>query len=398
MKKFFRSFIIFSIILVFSLLLNSTSTYAFQNNSYVLNDEDLSKINENINKLLSSKYESMKTLESINVSNIIEDPKLSELIDKNNKFFIELTKKVGAKIDNYTSVVNIDNLEQKSNDTFITNVSYSVEFKLSNSEVLSKSGNEKYRVELTSNNGNWYINKLLDLHTDIDNTAILEEENKIETRSITNITSNLDFPNYENTLDAKIATINNVSNNIDEYYENLTIKPEITLPGNYSLNTRSASSYSGYNRSGAVEYAHKWANDRNPEYKDFGNVDCTNFVSQCAYEGGGIPSRSIPPAWTPANKNDIIVAKAWTSVNEFYDFMTSMGYASSPPDGVKHGDLGDIIQFYNSSKSDYTHAAIITKMDDIGMYYSAHSNNRYDYPVWLAFDGTYTNIRLIKFW
>ena len=78
--------------------------------------------------------------------------------------------------------------------------------------------------------------------------------------------------------------------------------------------------------------------------------------------------------------------------------MTSMGYASSPPDGVKHGDLGDIIQFYNSSKSDYTHAAIITKMDDIGMYYSAHSNNRYDYPVWLAFDGTYTNIRLIKFW
>ena len=42
-----------------------------------------------------------------------------------------------------------------------------------------------------------------------------------------------------------------------------------------------------YRRDLAVEYAHRWANGRNPRYLDFEKFggDCTNFASQCLFEG-----------------------------------------------------------------------------------------------------------------
>ena len=42
-----------------------------------------------------------------------------------------------------------------------------------------------------------------------------------------------------------------------------------------------------YNRKKAVEYALKWALDRNPRYLDYDDLggDCTNFISQCLYAG-----------------------------------------------------------------------------------------------------------------
>ena len=45
-----------------------------------------------------------------------------------------------------------------------------------------------------------------------------------------------------------------------------------------------------YNREKAIEYANTWAYGRNPAYYDYSNLggDCTNFISQCLYAGGGI--------------------------------------------------------------------------------------------------------------
>lgn len=42
-----------------------------------------------------------------------------------------------------------------------------------------------------------------------------------------------------------------------------------------------------YNREKAVEYARRWAYDRNPQYYNFDPIggDCTNFVSQCLFAG-----------------------------------------------------------------------------------------------------------------
>lgn len=42
--------------------------------------------------------------------------------------------------------------------------------------------------------------------------------------------------------------------------------------------------YTYYSRQGAVNYANRWWNGRNPKYRSFSN-DCANFVSQSFYEG-----------------------------------------------------------------------------------------------------------------
>ena len=50
-----------------------------------------------------------------------------------------------------------------------------------------------------------------------------------------------------------------------------------------------------YDRRRAVQYAERWWNDYNPQFKKF-EVDCTNYVSQCMWAGGapmrGYPNRS----------------------------------------------------------------------------------------------------------
>ncbi|WP_255347945.1 amidase domain-containing protein [Geobacillus sp. Y412MC52] len=43
--------------------------------------------------------------------------------------------------------------------------------------------------------------------------------------------------------------------------------------------------YTYYSRQGAVNYANRWWNGRNPKYRSFSN-DCANFVLQSFYEGG----------------------------------------------------------------------------------------------------------------
>ena len=45
-----------------------------------------------------------------------------------------------------------------------------------------------------------------------------------------------------------------------------------------------------YNREKAIEYAHRWAFFRNPNFTNFDEMggDCTNFVSQCLLAGGAM--------------------------------------------------------------------------------------------------------------
>ncbi|PNB67364.1 hypothetical protein C1X64_31150, partial [Pseudomonas sp. GW456-E7] len=47
-----------------------------------------------------------------------------------------------------------------------------------------------------------------------------------------------------------------------------------------------------YDRLGAVQYAEKFWNKRNPAYKNFSD-NCTNFISQCLHAGGA-PMRGHP--------------------------------------------------------------------------------------------------------
>lgn len=65
---------------------------------------------------------------------------------------------------------------------------------------------------------------------------------------------------------------------------------------------------SSYNPSGAVNYAKKYLRSTGPNYYNFhgDGGDCANFISQCLYEGGGLPKRKYD--------ND-----KWNNSNWYYD-------------------------------------------------------------------------------
>lgn len=121
-----------------------------------------------------------------------------------------------------------------------------------------------------------------------------------------------------------------------------------------------------YNRTNAVLYAKKWAFSRNPAYYNFDNIggDYTNYVSQCIYAGCNIMNYEMENSWYYNNINDR--APAWTSVEYLYNFLTKN--SSYGPYGrkaeINKVDLGDIVQF-KFNKQDFSHTAIITKIDSI---------------------------------
>lgn len=83
------------------------------------------------------------------------------------------------------------------------------------------------------------------------------------------------------------------------------------------------------NRKGAIEYTEKWYDSHNPDYVNYDEgeyqVDCTNFVSQCWHEGGGIDMS--PLVWT-GGSTTIVTTDAWVNVDAFAKYTTelSAGY------------------------------------------------------------------------
>ncbi|MFV3011076.1 amidase domain-containing protein [Clostridium botulinum] len=376
--------LIFSITLLSSSFIFANTTYvkASSNNTintvnltnYNLTNEDLAKIKNNINKLLSSQYEIMKTGEFKSNSDIIKNSNLLQLMDKTNEFKSKWYKKVNLKISNYQSSLNIDNLKKISNNTYILKVTYNIDFTLTDATENSSS-KENYKLEIQNIDGNWYITKMLNLDEDLDGSTKQDKK-----RSIL-IEFEDEFKDYENIVDDKMNSINNISKDINNYAQEY--KSMINRKGNEMHSKR----YSGYNSNLAVEYAKKWAKGRNPNYKDWGDNDCNNFVSQAVY-AGGIP---ISSTWYDGSY-------AWIRVINFYNYMRSAGYTVGGDDSA-NSTLGDVIQFYDKSKDNWSHSVIITGSTDDGWLYSGHSNDRLNYPLANVYPtSTYSKIRYIKFW
>lgn len=372
--------LIFSTILLSSSLILGNTTYvnaasysnvkAINLTNYNLTNKDLNKIKNNINKLLSSQYEIMKTGEFKSNSDIVKNPKLLQLVDKTNEFKSKWYKKVNLKISNYKSFVNIDEFKKISRNTYILKAIYNVDFTL-NGTTENSSSKENYKFEIQNVDGNWCITKMLNLDEDLNNST---QQNK---RSLIAAEPRDVFKNHENIVNDKIDSINNVSKDIDKYvreYKNMVSSRN---------NKMCLMKYSGYNSNSAVQYAKKWANGRNPNYKNWGNNDCNNFVSQ-AVNAGGIP---ISSTWHDGSY-------AWIRVINFYNYMHSTDYTFGGDDS-SNSKLGDVIQFYNGS---WSHSVIITGSNTSGWLYSGHSNNRLNYPLANVYPSSaYSKIRYIKF-
>ena len=77
-----------------------------------------------------------------------------------------------------------------------------------------------------------------------------------------------------------------------------------------------------YDRQAAVDYAHRWAYHRNPNFYNFDELggDCTNFASQCLYAGTGVMNYTPTFGWY--YNSQYSRAPALTGGPYFYNFLT----------------------------------------------------------------------------
>ena len=139
--------------------------------------------------------------------------------------------------------------------------------------------------------------------------------------------------------------------------------------------------YIMYDREAAINYAKKWAYERNPLYYDFSNIggDCTNFISQCIYAGVGVMNYTPVLGWYYRSANDR--TPSWTAARYLADFL--LNNKSIGPYGhlvaLNEIEKGDIIQLGNFDMEFY-HSLIVTETKP-QILVATHSFNAFDRPL-----------------
>ncbi|MCI5676227.1 MAG: amidase domain-containing protein [Clostridia bacterium] len=144
-----------------------------------------------------------------------------------------------------------------------------------------------------------------------------------------------------------------------------------------------------YLRARAVEYARRWALDRNPLFYNFTGIggDCTNFVSQCVLAGSCVMDYTPIYGWYYRNPDDR--APAFSGVPYFWNFMT--GAPANLEAGAVTGPIGrevsgrelrpgDVIQLSDEAGQFY-HTLLVTGFEGGTPLVAAHSNDALDRPL-----------------
>ncbi|KAF6510764.1 hypothetical protein TGS27_1725 [Geobacillus stearothermophilus] len=144
--------------------------------------------------------------------------------------------------------------------------------------------------------------------------------------------------------------------------------------------------YTYYSRQGAVNYANRWWNGRNPKYRSFSN-DCANFVSQSFYEGGSARQTWAEPYvwWYNTKGTSGTGDDAWTyswSVAHDQAYHLSRNNETDEHRGTyvaKATDLqlGDSIYYDFDGDGILDHSAIVVEIKNGQPYVNYHTNDTY---------------------
>ena len=136
-----------------------------------------------------------------------------------------------------------------------------------------------------------------------------------------------------------------------------------------------------YNRIAAVDYARKWALDRNPSFYDFEEIggDCTNFASQCIYAGAGVMNYTPIMGWYYNSSYDR--TPSWSGVEYLYNFLTTNKGVGPYARVVSATEVqpGDIVQL-GTMTGDFYHSPVITAITPI-ILVAAHTYDALDRPL-----------------
>ncbi|HHV28292.1 amidase domain-containing protein [Acetivibrio mesophilus] len=142
-----------------------------------------------------------------------------------------------------------------------------------------------------------------------------------------------------------------------------------------------------YNRSRAVEYAHKWAFGRNPKYFSFDKLggDCTNFASQVLFAGSNVMNYTPTYGWYYIDSNRRTAS--WTGVNFLYNFLVN-NKGSGPyaqESDVRDIEPGDIIQLSFGGAPNFDHSPVVVQVGSPvslqNILIAAHTYDRDYYPI-----------------
>jgi hypothetical protein len=141
----------------------------------------------------------------------------------------------------------------------------------------------------------------------------------------------------------------------------------------------------GFNRDGAVADAdYSWNKSYAHPWERFGGTDCTNFVSQAWYFGGGLPMTSgwylrDSNAWWRGNRD---WSTSWTVALNFADYMVNgWRIASYYYADVSHpynpASKGDAILYNWGRGEGWSHLSIEAGWDSSRDFIDQHDTDRY---------------------
>lgn len=160
-------------------------------------------------------------------------------------------------------------------------------------------------------------------------------------------------------------------------HERIEVDEEIDRPSlTFEEDELSESERFSYDRRAAVQYAERWWNSYNPDYRKF-DVDCTNYVSQCL-RAGGAPMRGAP------NRSN-----GWWYGNDSWSYSWAVShslrwYLSGSTQGLKGTEVhtpeqllpGDVICYDFQGDGRWDHSTIVVAKDAEDMpLVNAHTDN-----------------------
>lgn len=127
-----------------------------------------------------------------------------------------------------------------------------------------------------------------------------------------------------------------------------------------------------YDRNASINYAKKWALNRNPRYYNFDSVggDCTSFVSQCLYAGSSQMNYNLENGWYYKNGYD--KSPSWSGVEFLYKFLITNKKYGPRGKAVSENEVqaGDIAQL-SFSGNKFEHSLFI--LDPKSLAVAAHT-------------------------
>lgn len=127
-----------------------------------------------------------------------------------------------------------------------------------------------------------------------------------------------------------------------------------------------------YDRGKAAAYADKYWKDPNPDYLYF-DVDCTNYVSQCLFAGGGpmIYTDKRELGWwyrgRVNGREEWSFSWAVAHSLQYYLLTSRSGLRAEDAGDARRLELGDIISYDWNGDGRWQHSAVVTAKDSNGM-------------------------------